>query len=51
MSPRAKAVGPNLFAAAGLDIGSKVRASGDIRMTVLGTRMMEAWQVNGIDIG
>lgn len=34
----------------GLKVGAKVRALGEIRMTLLGTRMMNAVQVNGIDL-
>lgn len=42
---------PHGMAAVGLGVGAKVRAVGDERMTVLGTRMLEARQVNGIDLG
>jgi hypothetical protein len=41
---------PQGMVAAGLDIGSKVQAVGDLRMTALGTRMLEAHQVNRIDL-
>ena len=34
----------------GLKVGAKVRALGEIRTTLLGTRMMKAVQVNGIDL-
>jgi hypothetical protein len=36
---------------AGLTIGSKVNALGTVRMTVLGTRLLEARQVNRIELG
>jgi hypothetical protein len=36
---------------AGLAIGSKVNALGTVRMTVLGTRLLEARQVNRIELG
>ncbi len=42
---------PHGMAATGLDIGSKVTAVGEVRMTVLGTRMLEAHRVNRIDLG
>ena len=42
---------PHGMAAAGLDIGSRVNAVGELRMTVLGTRMLEAHRVNRIDLG
>jgi hypothetical protein len=38
------------MAAVGLDIGSKVSAQGTLRMTVLGTRMLEAHRVNRVDL-
>ena len=41
---------PHGMTAAGLDIGSKVTAVGDLRMTALGTRMLEAHRVNRIDL-
>ena len=41
---------PHGMVAAGLDIGSKVNAVGELRMTVLGTRMLEAHRVNRIDL-
>jgi hypothetical protein len=41
---------PHGMAAAGLDIGSKVNAVGNLRMTVLGTRMLEARRINRIDL-
>ena len=34
----------------GLDVGAKVNAVGEVRMTVLGTRLLEARQVNRIDL-
>ncbi len=33
-----------------LGIGSQVKAVGEARMTVLGTRMLEAHQVNGVEL-
>lgn len=42
---------PHGMVSAGLDIGSKVNAVGELRMTVLGTRMLEASRVNCIDLG
>ena len=33
-----------------LDIGSKVNAVGELHMTVLGTRMLEARRVNRVDL-
>ncbi len=42
---------PHGVVAAGLDIGSKVKAVGELRMTVLGTRMLEAHRVNRVDLG
>ncbi len=41
---------PHGMAAAGLDIGSKVTAVGDLRMTAIGTRMLEAHRVNRRDL-
>lgn len=41
---------PSGMALAGLDIGSKVNAVGELRMTILGTRMLEARRVNRIDL-
>ena len=41
---------PSGMTLAGLDIGSKVNAVGELRMTVLGTRMLEAHRVNRIDL-
>ena len=41
---------PHGMVATGLDIGSKVTASGDLRLTVLGTRMLEAHRVNRINL-
>ena len=41
---------PHGMAAAGLDIGSRVNAVGELRMTVLGTRMLEAQRVNRVDL-
>ena len=41
---------PHGMAAAGLDIGSRVNAVGEMRRTVLGTRMLEAHRVNRIDL-
>jgi hypothetical protein len=41
---------PHGMVAAGLDIGSKVTAVGELRMTVLGTRMLEARRVNRVDL-
>ena len=41
---------PHGMVAAGLDIGSKVNAVGELRMTVLGTRMLEAHRVNRVDL-
>ena len=38
------------MAATNLDVGSKVVASGEVRTTVLGTRMLEAHNANGYDI-
>jgi len=41
---------PRGMAVAGLDIGSQVTATGALRMTVLGTRLLEARRVNQIDL-
>ena len=41
---------PHGMAAAGLGLGAKVRAVGEERMTLLVSRMLEARQVNGIDL-
>ena len=41
---------PHGMEAMGLDVGSKVSAQGELRMTILGTRMLEARHVNGYDI-
>ncbi len=41
---------PHGIQAAGLDIGSKVSATGTVRTTVLGTVLLEASRVNGIEI-
>jgi len=41
---------PHGMVAAGLDIGSKVNAVGELRMTVLGTRMLEARRVNRVEL-
>ena len=41
---------PHGMAAAGLDIGSKVNAVGELRLTVLGTRLLEARRVNRIEL-
>jgi hypothetical protein len=37
---------PHGMAQVGLDVGSRVNAVGRARMTILGTRMLEAHQVN-----
>jgi len=42
---------PHGMALAGLGVGARVSAVGAVRMTVLGTRMLEAHQVNRIDLG
>jgi hypothetical protein len=42
---------PHGMLQAGLVIGAKVNALGTVRMTVLGTRMLEARQVNRIELG
>jgi hypothetical protein len=41
---------PHGMAAVGLDVGARVSAIGDLRMTVLGTRMLEAHRVNGVEL-
>ena len=41
---------PHGMAATNLDVGSKVVATGEVRTTVLGTRMLEAHHANGYDI-
>jgi hypothetical protein len=41
---------PHGMALAGLDIGSRVDAVGELRVTALGTRMLEAHRVNRIDL-
>ena len=41
---------PHGMAAIGLGVGAKLRAKGELRTTVLGTRMLEAHQANGYDI-
>ena len=41
---------PHGMAAIGLGVGAKVSATGEMRMTVLGTRMLEARHANGYDI-
>jgi hypothetical protein len=41
---------PRGVVAAGLDIGSKLSATGRVRLTVLGTRLLEAHRVNRIDL-
>ena len=41
---------PHGVAAVAVDIGSKLSAIGKLRMTVLGTRMLEAQRVNRIDL-
>lgn len=42
---------PDGMAQAGLGIGSKITAVGKVRMTLLGTPMLEAHRVNRIDLG
>jgi hypothetical protein len=42
---------PHGVALAGLDIGAKVNAVGELRMTVLGTRLLEAHRINRIALG
>ncbi|WP_295687557.1 hypothetical protein [uncultured Nevskia sp.] len=41
---------PEGMAYAELEIGSKVKAVGEVRLTMLGTRMLEAHQVNELDL-
>lgn len=41
---------PHGMTAIGLEVGAKVSAQGELRMTVLGTRMLEAHNANGYDI-
>lgn len=41
---------PHGMAAIGVGVGAKVSAQGELRMTVLGTRMIEARHANGYDI-
>ena len=41
---------PHGMSAIGLEIGSTVAAKGELRITVLGTRMLEAHHANGYDI-
>ena len=41
---------PHGMEAIGLKVGSKVDARGELRMTILGTRMLEARHANGYDI-
>lgn len=41
---------PHGMAAISLGVGAKLSAKGELRMTVLGTRMLEAYQANGYDI-
>ena len=41
---------PHGMAAIGVGVGAKVSAKGELRMTVLGTRMLEAHHANGHDI-
>ncbi len=43
-------VRPHGMAATALAVGDKVRAVGQLRNTVLGTQMLEARRVNGVDI-
>jgi hypothetical protein len=42
---------PQGMAQLGLEVGSSVNAVGEVRDTVLGTRMLEARQVNRIELG
>ena len=42
---------PHGMAQVGLGVGAKVSAVGALRMTVLGTRLLEARQVNRIELG
>lgn len=41
---------PHGMAAVGIGVGAKLSARGELRMTVLGTRMLEARHANGHDI-
>jgi hypothetical protein len=41
---------PHGMSAIGAEVGSEVSAHGELRMTVLGTRMLEAAHANGYDI-
>jgi hypothetical protein len=41
---------PHGMAAIGIGVGAKISAKGELRMTVLGTRMLEAHHANGYDI-
>jgi hypothetical protein len=41
---------PQGMAQTKLDVGSKVNAVGEVRMTLLNTRLLEAHEVNGIDL-
>jgi len=41
---------PSGMAQAGLGVGAKVSATGELRMTLLGTRMLEAQRVNRIHL-
>lgn len=41
---------PHGMTAIGLEVGAKVSAQGELRMTVLGTKMLEAHHANGYDI-
>ena len=42
---------PHGMAQVGLGVGTKVSAVGDVRMTVPGTRLLEAREVNRIELG
>ncbi|WP_394787375.1 hypothetical protein [Rhodoferax sp.] len=42
---------PHGMAQLGLGIGAKINAVGELRLTVLGTRMLEARQVNRMELG
>jgi hypothetical protein len=42
---------PHGIAQVGLGVGAKVTAIGELRMTVLGTRMLEARVVNRVELG
>ena len=42
---------PHGMALVGLGVGSKISAVGEVRMTILGTRMLQAHQVNRIALG